>query len=96
MCCISTSSPEALLPSDEFDIQRIAADAELLDARGQFPMKYEDGTLGILDVENRNIVRSTLIGKTLNGRTKESVLFRRGVKDFWGQSKVPERFLGSE
>lgn len=32
-----------------------------LDARGQFPMKYEDGTLGVLDVENRNIVRSTLI-----------------------------------
>ncbi|MEX2579567.1 MAG: hypothetical protein WD342_10970 [Verrucomicrobiales bacterium] len=30
-------------------------------ARGQFPMKYEDGTLGVLDVENRNIVRSTLI-----------------------------------
>jgi aminopeptidase len=31
------------------------------DARGQFPMKYEDGTLGVLDVENRNIIRSTLI-----------------------------------
>jgi hypothetical protein len=31
------------------------------DARGQFPMKYEDGTLGVLDVENRCIVRSTLI-----------------------------------
>jgi aminopeptidase len=31
------------------------------DARGQFPMKYEDGTLGVLDVVNRNIVRSTLI-----------------------------------
>jgi len=31
------------------------------DARGQFPMKYADGTLGLLDVENRNIVRSTLI-----------------------------------
>jgi hypothetical protein len=31
------------------------------DARGQFPMKYEDGTLGVLDVENRSIVRSTLI-----------------------------------
>ena len=30
------------------------------DARGQFPMKYEDGTLGILDVENRSIIRSTL------------------------------------
>ena len=31
------------------------------DARGQFPMKYEDGTLGVLDVKNRNIIRSTLI-----------------------------------
>lgn len=31
------------------------------DARGQFPMKYEDGTLGVLEVENRCIVRSTLI-----------------------------------
>ncbi|MBN8456834.1 MAG: hypothetical protein J0M04_03245 [Verrucomicrobia bacterium] len=32
-----------------------------VDARGHFPMKYEDGTLGVLDVENRCIVRSTLI-----------------------------------
>lgn len=32
-----------------------------VDANGQFPMKYEDGTLGVLDVENRNIIRSTLI-----------------------------------
>jgi len=31
------------------------------DARGQFPMKYEDGTLGLLDVENRCIIRSSLI-----------------------------------
>lgn len=31
------------------------------DAKGQFPMKYEDGTLGVLDVENRDVVRSTLI-----------------------------------
>ncbi len=31
------------------------------DANGQFPMKYEDGTLGVLDVENRSIKRSTLI-----------------------------------
>ncbi len=31
------------------------------DANGQFPMKYEDGTLGVLDVENRSIIRSTLI-----------------------------------
>ncbi len=31
------------------------------DARGHFPMKYEDGTLGLLDVEDRRIVRSTLL-----------------------------------
>jgi hypothetical protein len=31
------------------------------DANGQFPMKYEDGTLGVLDVENRDVKRSTLI-----------------------------------
>lgn len=32
-----------------------------VDARGQFPMKYDDGTLGVLDVVDRNIIRSTLI-----------------------------------
>ena len=31
------------------------------DARGHFPMKYEDGTLGLLTVENRCILRSDLI-----------------------------------
>lgn len=31
------------------------------DANGQFPMKYEDGTLGVLEVKNRNIIHSTLI-----------------------------------
>ena len=31
------------------------------DAHGQFPMKYEDGTLGVLDVKDRCIFRSTLI-----------------------------------
>ncbi len=31
------------------------------DARGQFPMKYEDGTLGVLEVNNRCIIHSTLI-----------------------------------
>ncbi|MFP6873764.1 MAG: hypothetical protein VCA55_09675 [Verrucomicrobiales bacterium] len=30
-------------------------------AEGQFPMKYEDGTLGILDVKDRDIFCSTLI-----------------------------------
>ena len=32
-----------------------------VDARGHFPMKYEDGTLGVLEVTNRCIVNSTLI-----------------------------------
>jgi aminopeptidase len=32
-----------------------------VDAHGQFPMKYSDGTLGVLDVVDRCIVRSTLI-----------------------------------
>ncbi|HRQ88222.1 MAG TPA: hypothetical protein PLA50_05455 [Bacteroidia bacterium] len=32
-----------------------------VDANGQFPMKYADGTLGVLDVKDRCIVRSTLI-----------------------------------
>ena len=32
------------------------------DAHGQFPMKYEDGTLGLLEVKDRCIVSSTLIG----------------------------------
>lgn len=32
-----------------------------MDANGQFPMKYEDGTLGVLDVKDRCIYRSTLI-----------------------------------
>jgi hypothetical protein len=31
------------------------------DAHGQFPMKYEDGTLGVLEVVDRCIIRSTLI-----------------------------------
>lgn len=31
------------------------------DANGKFPMKYEDGTLGVLDVVDRNVVKSTLI-----------------------------------
>jgi aminopeptidase len=31
------------------------------DARGEFPMKYEDGTLGILEVRGRCIIHSTLI-----------------------------------
>ena len=31
------------------------------DANGQFPMKYDDGTLGVLDVKDRSIYHSTLI-----------------------------------
>lgn len=31
------------------------------DAKGQFPMKYEDGTLGLLEVRDRCIMKSTLI-----------------------------------
>ncbi len=31
------------------------------DARGEFPMKYDDGTLGVLTVTDRNIVKSSLI-----------------------------------
>lgn len=31
------------------------------DARGQFPMKYDDGTLGVLEVVDRDVVKSTLI-----------------------------------
>ncbi|MDX1679590.1 MAG: hypothetical protein R3242_02560 [Akkermansiaceae bacterium] len=31
------------------------------DARGQFPMKYEDGTLGLLEVKDRCILSSSLI-----------------------------------
>jgi hypothetical protein len=32
-----------------------------VDARGRFPMKYPDGTLGVLDVEDRAIIRSSLL-----------------------------------
>jgi len=30
-------------------------------ANGKFPMKYADGTLGILDIEDRNIYKATLV-----------------------------------
>lgn len=32
-----------------------------MDAHGKFPMKYEDGTLGVLTVKDRNILKSDLI-----------------------------------
>ncbi|MDF1823508.1 MAG: hypothetical protein P1U68_02640 [Verrucomicrobiales bacterium] len=52
--CQGTTPDVANLPAGEVYFVPV-------DANGQFPMKYEDGTLGVLDVENRNIVRSTLI-----------------------------------
>ena len=52
--CIGRTPDIANLPAGE--VYFVPADA-----RGQFPMKYEDGTLGVLDVANRCIVRSTLI-----------------------------------
>ncbi len=52
--CIGRTPDIANLPAGE--VYFVPADA-----RGQFPMKYEDGTLGVLEVTNRCIVRSTLI-----------------------------------
>jgi hypothetical protein len=52
--CQGTEPDVANLPAGEVYFVPV-------DANGQFPMKYEDGTLGVLDVENRSIVRSTLI-----------------------------------
>ncbi|MDF1659217.1 MAG: hypothetical protein P1U58_16485 [Verrucomicrobiales bacterium] len=52
--CQGTAPDVANLPAGEVYFVPV-------DANGQFPMKYEDGTLGVLDVENRNIIRSTLI-----------------------------------
>lgn len=52
--CKGTSPDVANLPAGEvYFVPR--------DANGQFPMKYEDGTLGVLDVVDRDVVRSTLI-----------------------------------
>ena len=52
--CRGTAPDIANLPAGEVYFAPV-------DANGQFPMKYEDGTLGVLDVENRNIIRSTII-----------------------------------
>lgn len=52
--CLGTQPDIANLPAGE--VYFVPSDA-----RGQFPMKYEDGTLGVLDVENRCIIRSSLI-----------------------------------
>jgi aminopeptidase len=52
--CLGTSPDIANLPAGEVYFVP-------MDARGQFPMKYEDGTLGLLDVADRCIMHSTLI-----------------------------------
>lgn len=52
--CIGKAPDIANLPAGE--VYFVPADA-----KGQFPMKYEDGTLGVLQVENRCIIHSTLI-----------------------------------
>lgn len=52
--CLGTAPDIANLPAGE--VYFVPSDA-----RGQFPMKYADGTLGVLDVEDRCIIRSTLI-----------------------------------
>ncbi|MGB0775549.1 MAG: hypothetical protein ACPGUY_06860 [Akkermansiaceae bacterium] len=52
--CKGTTPDVANLPAGEVYFVPV-------DARGQFPMKYEDGTLGVLEVVDRNIISSTLI-----------------------------------
>jgi aminopeptidase len=52
--CLGTQPDIANLPAGEVYFVPT-------DARGQFPMKYEDGTLGVLNVEDRCIKHSTLI-----------------------------------
>lgn len=52
--CRGTTPDVANLPAGEVYFVPV-------DANGQFPMKYEDGTLGVLEVKNRNIIHSTLI-----------------------------------
>ena len=52
--CLGTAPDIANLPAGEVYFVPI-------DARGQFPMKYEDGTLGLLDVKDRCIYRSSLL-----------------------------------
>jgi len=52
--CLGRTPDVANLPAGEVYFVPV-------DANGQFPMKYADGTLGVLDVRDRCIVRSTLI-----------------------------------
>jgi aminopeptidase len=52
--CIGKTPDIANLPAGEVYFVPV-------DARGEFPMKYPDGTLGVLEVKNRCIIHSTLI-----------------------------------
>ncbi len=52
--CLGRTPDVANLPAGEVYFVPV-------DANGQFPMKYADGTLGVLEVKDRCIVRSTLI-----------------------------------
>ena len=52
--CTGTAPDVANLPAGEVYFVPV-------DANGQFPMKYADGTLGVLEVKDRNIIHSTLI-----------------------------------
>lgn len=52
--CLGLAPDVANLPAGEVYFVPV-------DANGQFPMKYADGTLGVLEVKDRCIVRSTLI-----------------------------------
>jgi len=52
--CLGRTPDVANLPAGEVYFVPV-------DANGEFPMKYADGTLGILEVKDRCIIRSTLI-----------------------------------
>lgn len=52
--CRGTTPDVANLPAGEVYFVPV-------DASGEFPMRYEDGTIGLLEVRDRNIVRSTLL-----------------------------------
>ena len=53
-----------LSQGDEPDVANLPAGEVYyvpVDAHGQFPMKYEDGTLGLMEVKDRDIISATLI-----------------------------------
>jgi hypothetical protein len=57
------------------------------DANGQFPMKYEDGTLGVLEVKNRNIIHSTLIEgnqETIDAHTRRARIWHPSASRLGG------------